>query len=147
MPCTVPGTFLATVAPTWRSAPTCAGDAPDNTGDFNRAVLLSSLLRSTPSICILSGTPLAPSVRGYSIPLVLNLASRMRVWLRYAPAGLHGVRMSPGVGGIILASGMSTRFGASNKLLAHVHGVPVVQSTAQAYVDAGLDPLVVVVGH
>jgi molybdenum cofactor cytidylyltransferase len=41
---------------------------------------------------------------------------------------------------------MSTRFGDSNKLLVRVRGVPVVARTVQAYVDAGLDPLLVVVG-
>lgn len=55
--------------------------------------------------------------------------------------------MAPGVAGIILASGMSERFGASNKLLARVGGLPVIQRTTQAYVGAGLDPIVVVLGH
>ena len=41
---------------------------------------------------------------------------------------------------------MSTRFGVDNKLLAEVGGVPVIQRTVQAYVDAGLHTLVVV-GH
>ncbi len=55
--------------------------------------------------------------------------------------------MAPGIAGIILASGMSARFGTSNKLLAKVGGIPVIQRTVQAYVDSGLDPLVVVIGH
>jgi molybdenum cofactor cytidylyltransferase len=50
------------------------------------------------------------------------------------------------VAGIVLASGMSTRFGDSNKLLARVGRVPVVERTVHAYVDAGLEPLLVVVG-
>jgi molybdenum cofactor cytidylyltransferase len=55
--------------------------------------------------------------------------------------------VAAGIAGIVLASGMSTRFGESNKLLASVGGVPVVARTAQAYVDAGVAPLIVVVGH
>jgi molybdenum cofactor cytidylyltransferase len=51
------------------------------------------------------------------------------------------------VAGIVLASGTSTRFGASNKLVAPVGGIPIIQRTVRAYVDAGLDPLIVVVGH
>lgn len=51
------------------------------------------------------------------------------------------------VAGIVLASGRSIRFGESNKLLARVAGVPVIERTVQAYVDAGLEPLIVVVGH
>jgi molybdenum cofactor cytidylyltransferase len=51
------------------------------------------------------------------------------------------------VAGIVLASGMSTRFGDSNKLLAPVAGIPVVVRTVQAYVDADLEALTVVVGH
>jgi molybdenum cofactor cytidylyltransferase len=42
---------------------------------------------------------------------------------------------------------MSTRFGDSDKLLARVHGIPVVVRTVQGYVDAGLAPVIVVVGH
>lgn len=55
--------------------------------------------------------------------------------------------MAPRIAGIVLASGMSTRFGTANKLLALVGGIPVVARTVQAYVDAGVVPLIVVVGH
>lgn len=49
--------------------------------------------------------------------------------------------------GIVLASGLSRRFGDRNKLLAPVGGVPIVCQTVRAYVSAGLSLVVVVVGH
>jgi molybdenum cofactor cytidylyltransferase len=51
------------------------------------------------------------------------------------------------VAGIILASGMSRRFGAANKLLTRIEGEPMVRRTAAAYVSAGLRPTVAVVGY
>src|SRR2546423_9407015 len=42
---------------------------------------------------------------------------------------------------------MSNRFGDANKLLADVDGVPMVRHTANVYLAAGLQPVVVVVGH
>lgn len=51
------------------------------------------------------------------------------------------------VGGVILASGMSRRFEDGNKLLARVGGTPVVRRVAGAYLDAGLEPVVVVAGY
>lgn len=49
--------------------------------------------------------------------------------------------------GLVLASGLSRRFGGGNKLLAPLAGVPVVRRTVMAYRDAGLRPVIVVVGH
>src|SRR5436190_22739846 len=51
------------------------------------------------------------------------------------------------VAGIVLASGLSRRFGRENKLLLPVEGVPLVVRTATAYLDAGLHPIMAVVGH
>ncbi|HCG02133.1 MAG TPA: nucleotidyltransferase family protein [Chloroflexi bacterium] len=51
------------------------------------------------------------------------------------------------ISGILLAAGLSTRYSAGNKLLAGIDGVALVRRTAKAYVDAGLDELVVVTGH
>lgn len=51
------------------------------------------------------------------------------------------------IAGIVLASGLSRRFGPDNKLLAALAGVPIVRRTVQAYVDAALDPVLAVVGH
>lgn len=51
------------------------------------------------------------------------------------------------VAGIILAAGLSQRYRQGNKLLAEVSGVPVVVRTVQAYCEAGLDLVVVVVGY
>jgi molybdenum cofactor cytidylyltransferase len=53
---------------------------------------------------------------------------------------------SKGIAGLVLASGMSTRFGPGNKLLAKVRGRTLVRRTVDAYVRSGLDPIVVVVG-
>ncbi|WP_144797241.1 nucleotidyltransferase family protein [Halorubrum depositum] len=53
----------------------------------------------------------------------------------------------PRVAGVLLAAGTSSRFGDANKLLATVDGEPVVRHAAQTLVAAGLDPVVVVVGH
>lgn len=50
------------------------------------------------------------------------------------------------VAGLLLAAGRSTRFGA-NKLLLPFDGEPLVRRAARAALAAGLDPLVVVVGH
>ncbi len=53
----------------------------------------------------------------------------------------------PAIAGIVLASGMSRRFGAGNKLLARFGGQSVISCTVQAYIDARLAPLLVVVGY
>lgn len=51
------------------------------------------------------------------------------------------------VAGVLLAAGTSARFGERNKLLAAVDGEPLVCRAARTLADAGLDSLVVVVGH
>lgn len=51
------------------------------------------------------------------------------------------------VAGIVLAAGTSSRFGDSNKLLVDVDGEPMVRRSVVAFLDAGLDPVVVVLGH
>ena len=51
------------------------------------------------------------------------------------------------VAGIVLASGTSRRFGQENKLLLQLDGVPVVRRVTLAYLTAGLDPVLVVLGH
>lgn len=55
--------------------------------------------------------------------------------------------MEGSIAGIVLASGMSHRFGVANKLLAEVSGVPVIRRSTVAYVSAALQPIVVVVGY
>ena len=54
---------------------------------------------------------------------------------------------APRVAGVLLAAGTSSRFGDANKLLATVDGEPVVRRAARTLTEAGLDPVVVVVGH
>ena len=50
------------------------------------------------------------------------------------------------VAGVVLAAGLSTRMGR-NKLLLEVGGEPVVGRAVRSARDAGLDPVLVVVGH
>lgn len=50
------------------------------------------------------------------------------------------------VGAVILAAGASTRMGR-NKLMLPVDGQPMVRRTVQRALDAGLAPVVVVLGH
>jgi molybdenum cofactor cytidylyltransferase len=50
------------------------------------------------------------------------------------------------VAGVVLAAGLSTRMGR-NKLLLEVAGEPVVTRAVRSARDAGLDPVLVVVGH
>ena len=51
------------------------------------------------------------------------------------------------VAGVVLAAGTSSRYGTVNKLLARIDGDPVVARALRPYLDAGLDPVVVVVGY
>lgn len=51
------------------------------------------------------------------------------------------------VAGIILAAGLSRRFGTANKLLAPFRGKPLVRWTAEAASASRLSPVVVVLGH
>jgi len=62
-------------------------------------------------------------------------------------AAMPNKQTQPAIAGIILASGMSRRFGAGNKLLARFGSQSVISCTVQAYVDAHLAPLLVVVGY
>jgi molybdenum cofactor cytidylyltransferase len=51
------------------------------------------------------------------------------------------------VGGVVLAAGESSRFGAANKLLEPVDGVPMVRRVVDRARSSSLDGVVVVVGH
>lgn len=59
----------------------------------------------------------------------------------------RGRQGRPRVAGLLLAAGTSSRFGDRNKLLATQDGEPIVRRAARTLIDAGLDPVVVVVGH
>ncbi|WP_380675418.1 nucleotidyltransferase family protein [Salinigranum sp. GCM10025319] len=61
--------------------------------------------------------------------------------------GDRDARAEPRVAGVLLAAGTGSRFGDANKLLATLDGEPIVRHAARTLVDAGLDPLVVVVGY
>ncbi|WP_436925245.1 nucleotidyltransferase family protein [Halosimplex amylolyticum] len=54
---------------------------------------------------------------------------------------------APRVAGVLLAAGTSSRFGEANKLLATHEGDPLVRHAARTLLEAGVDPVVVVVGH
>jgi len=49
--------------------------------------------------------------------------------------------------GVLLAGGTSSRFGASNKLLAELDGQPLVRHAARSLLDADLPEVVAVVGY
>jgi len=63
------------------------------------------------------------------------------------PADVKPVGGQQRIGGILLAAGESSRFQGGNKLLATYDGEPLVWHAGLALVQAGLDPLVAVVGH
>lgn len=59
-----------------------------------------------------------------------------------------GSGTSAGTAGIVLAAGASTRMGASvNKLLLDIDGEPMVRRAVRRALEAGLSPVVVVLGH
>ncbi|WP_232685927.1 nucleotidyltransferase family protein [Halobacterium zhouii] len=64
----------------------------------------------------------------------------------HASAEEGGTRAS-NVAGVLLAAGTSSRYGDENKLLAEAGGEPMVRRSARTLLEAGLDPVVVVVGH
>ncbi len=49
--------------------------------------------------------------------------------------------------GVVLAAGFGRRFGAATKQLAQVRGQPLVEHVTRSALAAGLDEVVVVVGH
>jgi molybdenum cofactor cytidylyltransferase len=59
----------------------------------------------------------------------------------------HDARAESRVAGVLLAAGTGSRFGDANKLLATLDDEPIVRHAARTLVDAGLDPLVAVVGY
>ncbi|MFC7070456.1 NTP transferase domain-containing protein [Halobaculum lipolyticum] len=73
--------------------------------------------------------------------------------IREAPAAvgggtLDGDRDAARVAGVVLAAGTSSRYGERNKLLdATADGDPLVRAATRTLVEAGVDPVVVVVGH
>lgn len=52
-----------------------------------------------------------------------------------------------GVAGIVLAAGISSRFGADNKLLARYGGQAMVRGVVEAALATDLDPVIVITGH
>jgi molybdenum cofactor cytidylyltransferase len=56
------------------------------------------------------------------------------------------MRIEPAVAGVVLAAGSSTRMG-QNKLLLRLEGESLVARAAKRAVAAGLDPVIVVLGH
>jgi molybdenum cofactor cytidylyltransferase len=48
---------------------------------------------------------------------------------------------------MVLAAGQSTRAGATNKLLAPIHGVPMVARAVARIKQTGVSPIIVVTGH
>jgi molybdenum cofactor cytidylyltransferase len=58
-----------------------------------------------------------------------------------------GARHQPRVAAVVLAAGRSTRFGPDNKLLAPLHGEPVIRHTVRAMKASGVTSVTVVTGH
>lgn len=54
---------------------------------------------------------------------------------------------APRVAGVLLAAGTSSRYGGENKLLEAVDGESMVRLATRTLLDAGLQPVVVVLGH
>ncbi|HXX68726.1 MAG TPA: molybdopterin-binding/glycosyltransferase family 2 protein [Polyangiaceae bacterium] len=54
---------------------------------------------------------------------------------------------APRIAAIVLAAGTSRRMEGTNKLLATVDGIPIVVRVVDAVLGAGVDPVLVVVGH
>lgn len=68
----------------------------------------------------------------------------------FEPGGETGGGASGGdtrVAGVLLAAGTSSRYGGTNKLVECVDGEPMVRRAARTLTAAGLDPVVVVLGH
>jgi molybdenum cofactor cytidylyltransferase len=59
----------------------------------------------------------------------------------------HGAAGAGKIGAIILAAGRSSRMGAENKLLLPTSAGPLVRRTADVALAAGLEELIVVLGH
>lgn len=57
------------------------------------------------------------------------------------------VRVSPCVGAVVLAAGLSSRMAPASKLLMNLGDRPLMRHVAQTAIDAGLNPVTVVVGH
>lgn len=49
--------------------------------------------------------------------------------------------------GVVLAAGSSSRMGGRNKLLLEIGGEPLVRRAVRAALEAGLDPVLAVLGH
>ncbi|WP_448187664.1 NTP transferase domain-containing protein [Azospirillum sp. sgz301742] len=62
-------------------------------------------------------------------------------------AGIAEPPRAPRIAAIVLAAGRSSRMGGTNKLLADVHGVPLVARTVDAALASSARPVVVVTGH
>jgi len=62
-------------------------------------------------------------------------------------AGAPEAPRAPRIAALVLAAGRSSRMGGSNKLLADVHGTPLVARTVDAVLASSARPVVVVTGH
>lgn len=56
-------------------------------------------------------------------------------------------RVPPRIAGVLLAAGSSSRMGGPNKLLLALEGESLVRRAAKRALAAGLDPVIVVLGH
>ncbi|PWC55550.1 molybdopterin-binding/glycosyltransferase family 2 protein [Azospirillum sp. TSO22-1] len=62
-------------------------------------------------------------------------------------AGVPEAPRAPRIAAVVLAAGRSSRMGGPNKLLADVHGTPLLARTVDAVLASAARPVVVVTGH
>ena len=94
---------------------------------------------------VLAGIPLSDDeIADMAIGgLLMEIASRplpRKMVERRQPDGVD-------IAGVLLAAGMSSRMGDSNKLLVEINGMPMVRHAAQVMLAGGIEDLVVVTGH
>ncbi len=59
----------------------------------------------------------------------------------------HGLKTKTTLGAVLLAAGSASRMGHRPKCLLELHGVPLIQRQLMALSQAGVDEVVVVLGH
>ncbi|WP_431856454.1 NTP transferase domain-containing protein [Azospirillum sp.] len=126
-------------------------------------LLLLAALDSTP-VLGLPGCARSPKLNGFDwvlqrmaagVPVSREDVMRMGVGgllaeipTRGLPrAGVPEAPRAPRIAALVLAAGRSSRMGGPNKLLADVHGTPLLARTVDAVLASSARPVVVVTGH
>lgn len=117
-------------------APGCARSPKENGFDW----VLSRLLADIP---VTASDITAMGVGG----LLMEIPSRPQPRERPQPVSSPKPVQAPRIAGLLLAAGRSRRMGGPNKLLARLHGRPLVEIAARNAIDAGLAGVTLVTGH